>query len=348
MLVYNGVSFSIEIWEWVHDKSKRTPGMTRPLKHLRYLMLARTKMPAYVNTLTDYTKLSVEASFYLLQDLFELVSGISNHPLDPKHTTLEDLLDEYRNGLIPALVKHIVNGRTSPRGPEPVPALDPDFWEKKSTTYLSLKYPFFVYYMDKHIEERIEYTQTLIEKHRMRATGQSLSGWDEIPQNIHHINNIVSYVVGKIFRHYSSRDDFILQTKDTIVFESVAEAHEMMSIRQTDQQFDVRDDDGNPVPRDPYKCWRILYPDYFTATENVFREFFKHFRNACFMFFMKNFIGNDFGIVRIPIYEVYTRPSPGSSAKPCYTRHIPMLIHGGQAELLAAIKAMYKGYNDCD
>lgn len=109
-------------------------------------------------------------------------------------------------------------------------------------------------------------------------------------------------------------DEFILYAIQSLQFRTMGAHHNKLAqlvryIAFNEKEFD------NLLP--PCEIWRLLFSDYFDGVEDYFNRFYNKYTNECVLYFLSDYLADDYGIKMIPIYKLFTKGGQVASTKVC-------------------------------
>lgn len=289
MILIDNAPYSIEIWCWYNQNKHLAsipadkPIISTVFKHL-FPPSWNYKVPR------DFNKLNLGEFWNLLWDIFMLASGLSKKKID-KEVTLSQLRDE-----LVAIKSIAIRWALRKNIPESeygdYDHLDID----KEKGVLKQPYRYRVYYMlqiiftsyddlSKNVECELSEMPTSVIEKLSNTTNPS----------VFYSNLIREKSKGDL-------DEFIIYTMQYIQFNAITPFHEKMALLERYIKTDNSDFEARLSPSD---TWRFLFPSFFDGFEDVYDKFFNEFSNECVLYFLSDYLSNDYGIRHAKFYNLY-------------------------------------------
>lgn len=300
LMVVDDVVFSMEVWNWYHERRDRVKG-ENDVKINVFRPWLKEKHRAGEEYMATYGEFQGYDFYEFLHEIFMLFTDIQLTPIERHHTikalhdeliAIEDMVlywalteDHERDEFGPDMRNELLNDKTMSFNRKfhiescyKMKAI----WEG----FNSLK-AFLGPTEVKDIPEVDIFKMVdIIEDHDM----------DEF------IKNIIRLGYGGDF------DEFIISVMERIKFLTMKENHEKLAMIKGYEIFGIEDFETKL----PYsETWRRLFTNYFDEVEDIFKLFYERFVGPCVLFLYNDYLSWDDmgGIKYIPIYKLYTNES---------------------------------------
>lgn len=283
MILIEGAPHSVEIWVW-YNENKHLVGGARSFRPtaFQYLVLKIANCPG------DYREMNAGQFWEFLWALMTHASGL-DEVLTPPSVSVEQLEEELQ------VIKSIGIWWALAEGLEETDLGNFDHVHvDKLRGRLDHTYRYKFYYIWKIIELALNKTKkmlTTMENGQVSAMEQVRDVGTDIFQDL-----IREKAMGDL-------DEFIMYTIQHIQFTTLTSSHEKIALLERYLKF-KKDNFEEKLP--PSEIWRFLFPNYFDDLEDYYDKFYKRFKNECVLYFLNDYISEDYGVVKIPFYNLYT------------------------------------------
>lgn len=348
MIVVNDIPFSTDVWEWYNIKRKKFNLETtkehkiyifKPI--IRKILKGSDKMyndekdndadSEYDFSEDDngdevivdkYFELSPAHFWYFLNELMMVFSDISTtFKLDPKYT-----LNQVKQELL--CVEDVLVYWAITKNHEESVFEGMDVLYVSSENGMNMRYQVKSCFIMGIINDGFK----LLEKTMIQLEKKEMMLMDYKTDTYEDINDIQKYIIQVIKNGYAGDlDEFILECILNIQTRTMTIQHENLALIKGYELFQ-NTEFNKKVP--PQEIWRRLFPNYFDGIEDVFQLFFKNMKGECVMFLFNDYLQENFGIKRIPIYNCYTNDNGNS-----FTYNVLKLLE--KQKIRTRIKELY-------
>lgn len=289
MILIEGAPYSIELWCWFNENkhlariSPETPLIATAFEGL---------FPSDWGYATprDYNKLKLGEFWKLVWEIFMMASGIGKGRVR-RDVSFSVLRGELTNIKCVAL-------RWSFRGDikeVEVGDFDHIYFDKENQR-VKQTFRYQVYYVFRHIFEVLDELESSVpaeiseiqldKKTSLQNTSEPSSFFCELIRE----------------KSKGDLDEFIIYTIQHIQFKAITQNHEKLALlfrylKTDNAKFDER--------LTPGEAWRFIFPTFFDDFEDVYDKFYNEFTNDCVMYFLSDYVSEDYGIKHIRFYNLY-------------------------------------------
>lgn len=307
MIILDGAPVSTEIWTWFHEMIPFVEKLPEsiPIEVFSFLLKRGAEGEVVddddederAHWPMDYCDLDLNQFWQVFSDIFQVCIGIYIKGV-PTKFTVDQIVGELTRVVEVAAKWCIMEGFTK------LEFGDHDHEEidiPAGRVSQMLRYK--VYYMAKDItESATRFKKTMREEmvnheisdmHLMTPLNTALTERDHLE------------FMEKLIREKSKGDldEFVLYTIQSLQFSYMNSNHNKLAQLIRFKAFGEKDF-SSKLP--PCEIWRLLFPNYFDGIEDYFNRFFGRFTNECMMYFFRDYLAKDYGIVEIPMYKLFT------------------------------------------
>ena len=301
MIILDKAPVSTEIWCWFSQRTavvKNLPDSIPVGKNMSFLFTTDDEPDKRSEWPRDYRLLNLQQFWEIFSDIFMICTGIFPQGVAPS-VTPEVISGEFKNAVDVATWWAVM---------EDIPDnMLADFDHKEVDTEGKRVNPtlrYKIYYMCQVIEGAVvDLKKCGHRPNEMRVRGKfDVSGGEK------------KRVVEELIREKSKGDldEFILYTIQSIQFRTMGVHHNKLA--QLVRYIAFNEKEFNQL-LPPCEIWRLLFSDYFDGVEDYFNRFYDKFTNECVLYFLTDYLANDYGIKMIPIYKIFTIDGQTASSK---------------------------------
>lgn len=295
MLIVDDVVFSLEVWEWYHDRKNDII-----FENNTQIKVFRPWMKEIFNTGDEYIDVYGELSGYdfyeFLHEIFMLFTDIQTTPMDKKYST-NDIYNELV--AIEALVVYWALTEGHKKEDFGIDMVDDLL--NSDTMAFSRKFHVESCYKMKAIWEGYNNLVTILK-------GRQVSSMPDIDifklqDNIE--DDDLDAFMKVVIRESCGGDfdEFIISVMERMKFITMKEYHEKLSLIKGYELFGLEDFETKL----PYtEIWRRLFPYYFDKIEDVYKLFYEKYIGWCILMIYNSYLSLDDTVISyIPIYKLY-------------------------------------------
>lgn len=327
LMVVNDVVFSMEVWDWYHNrKDKLKMENNIPINVFRPWLKEHHQNG--IDKVSTYGELTGWDFLELINELLMIYTDIHERPLGD-HVTMEQQYIEL-SAIETSLIYWVF---TEGHAKE-------DFGPDMRNEYLDSNR--MAFNQKFHVE--MCYTMKAIWQgyHDLKKllNGKEITDLDIL--NILTMENyeedeVVDEFIKKVIRqaYGGDFDEFIIAVMERIKFQTMKENHEKLAKIKAYELFG-KEDFEKMLPE--YEIWRMLYNNYFDEVEDIYKLFYQKFLGHCIQYVLLDYLSwdsEDSGIYYIPVYKYYCDKELTEA-----TQNIRLLID--MEKIRARIKKLYK------
>jgi len=308
MIIINDFVYSIEMWEWFHNMKdikldfEKKINTTVEVFEIVFFTEERYKWPR------DYYKLDLCQLWEIVLDIFKWISGVQNTlKLDIKFKTSDishELEKIYRTLLWWCFAEGLEQNHFGD--------FDYTMIDNRNMA-LNQHFRYRVYHMVHSMQKSFDGLANYLAdtKYKEVCDMEEVNAYSFNNDQTH--KDVQDFILNEIKKSTAGdADEFILYTISNIQNKTMKNDHEKLCqlvrfIKFEDTDFTRK------LP--PGQIWHTLFEDVFDGKDEVFYDFYEAFTSESIMYFLSDYVLNNFGIERIPIYNVFTQDKGKSYSK---------------------------------
>jgi len=327
MELINGTPFSSDMWEWYHHHKwphvldfdqKLDNSCSKAIFAYWFAVEGRGGYPM------DYSLMTAGQFWEFAQEALLMASGVSMHPVPATQSllVLGAELDKIKRTLLWWAFAEGVP-------PERIGDMDGTMVGKERLNQL-YRYRAHYYYLI--IEKAYDKLLVQMAKYQFHEVALMKPFMPEMRAPPGDNGTFLYELIRKSCA--GDQDEFILYAADDIQKNSMTVDHEKLAQLVRFEKFEEFKFD-EPLPAS--EMWRMIFPKVMEGFDEVFLDFYCKFTSQCVLFFLHDFLFQDFEIEKIPFYNLFTRDLGAS----CTADVVGLL---DQAKITAEIARLNKIY----
>ena len=327
LMVVNDVCFSMEVWDWYHNrKDKFSKENNAEINVYREWLLEQHN--SLENYVSSYGELNGWDFFEFFKNIFMLYTGIHPKPLDQKFS-FQDQHDELMAIEKMLLYWVFTEGHEKEDfGPD----MRKEYLDSNRMAF-NQKFHVECCYMMKAIWHGFHELKKKLKNIEI-ADIEEITVFDL--ENVADDNTVDEFMKKVIRQAYGGDfDEFIISVMERIKYKTMNENHEKLAKVKAYELFGKEDFDQK-IPES--ESWRMLFNTYFDDVEDIYHLFYEKFIGDCIMYVFIDYLSWDekeADIVFIPVYKRYCNIALTKN-----TKNIRWLID--MEKIKKRIKQLYK------
>lgn len=297
-VVVNDVAFSMEVWDWYHNRmDKVTPENHIEIKVFRPWLKEQHRTGQ--DMIRTYGQLNGWDFFEFFKEIFMLYTDIQETPLSREVT-----FQQQEKELMALENRLLYWALTEQHEKEDFgPDMRQEYLDSNRMAF-NKKFHLEVCYMMKAIREGFNGLKKKLNDVEM----EDIDEINEFTAEADFDNEEVDTFIKKVIRqaYGGDFDEFIIAVMERIKFLTMKDNHEKLAKLKAFEIFG-REDFEQKIPES--ETWRMLFNNYFDEVEDIYNLFYTKFIGHCVMYMYLDYLSWDdsqkSGIDYIPIYKQY-------------------------------------------